>query len=225
MPTRKTATLPKPELEDALFADQPTFETWLESNHEASPGIWCLFAKKDSGQTSVTYKEAVEVALCFGWIDGQARTSDREGFFRVRFVQRRPRSVWSRINRDKALKLIDDGRMRPSGLAQIAIAKANGQWERAYDGAATAVVPADLEAALKKNARARAFFKTLDRTNRYSVLWRVQTAASPATRARRIETLVDKLAKHEVFHAPNAAAKKATPARSTGRKKTTRRSD
>lgn len=225
MPTRRAATPPRPDLEDALFPDQPTFEAWLESNHESSPGIWCLFAKKDSGQTSVTYKEAVEVALCFGWIDGQARTSDREGFFRVRFVQRRPRSVWSKINRDKVLGLIESGRMRPSGLAQIELAKANGQWDRAYDGPATAVVPPDLEAALKKNARARAFFKTLDRTNRYSVLWRVQTAASPATRARRIDTLVDKLARHETFHASNVPAKKTTVTKAAGRKKTGRRGD
>jgi len=224
MPTRKPSP-PKPELEDALFADQPAFETWLESHHESSPGIWCLFAKKDSGQRSVTYKEAVEVALCFGWIDGQARTSDREGFFRVRFVQRRPRSVWSRINRDKALKLIDDGRMRPSGLARIALAKTNGQWDRAYDGPATAVVPPDLEAALKENAKARAFFTTLDRTNRYSVLWRVQTAASPATRARRIETLVGKLARHETFHASDVAADKVAAPKAGGRERTSRRGD
>ena len=223
MPTRKPSP-PKPELEDALFGDQPAFETWLESHHESSPGIWCLFAKKDSGQTSVTYKEAVEVALCFGWIDGQARTSDRKGFFRVRFVQRRPRSVWSRINRDKVLALIESGRMRPSGLAQIEVAKANGQWDRAYDGPATAAVPPDLEAALKKNAKARAFFKTLDRTNRYSVLWRVQTA-SPATRARRIETLVDKLARHETFHAPNVPAKTRAVPKARGRKKTSPHGD
>ena len=154
MPTREPSP-PKPELADALFTDQSAFETWLESNHESSPGIWCMFAKKDSGQTSVTYKEAVEVALCFGWIDGQARTSDVEGFFRVRFVQRRPRSMWSKINRDKVLALVESGRMRPSGLAQIEIAKANGQWDRAYDGPATAAVPPDLEAALQKNAKAR----------------------------------------------------------------------
>lgn len=222
MPTRRAPTPPRPELEDALFANQPSFETWLESNHESSPGIWCLFAKKDSGQVSVTYKEAVAVALCFGWIDGQARTSDREGFFRVSFVQRRPRSVWSKINRDKVLGLIESGRMRPSGMAQVEVAKTNGQWDRAYDGASTAVVPPDLQAALKKNAGARAFFKTLDRTNRYSVLWRVQTAASPATRARRIETLVDKLARHETFHAmaePARKAKEAVP-KARSRKKT-----
>ena len=225
MPTRRAATPPRPDLEDALFPDQPAFEAWLESNRESSPGIWCLFAKKDSGQTSVTYKEAVEVALCFGWIDGQARTSDREGFFRVRFVQRRPRSVWSKINRNKVLGLIESGLMRPSGLAQIELAKANGQWDRAYDGPATAVVPPDLEAALKKNAKARAFFKTLDRTNRYSVLWRVQTAASPATRARRIETLVDKLARHETFHASPVSAKKAAAPKASRQKKTSRRGD
>jgi uncharacterized protein YdeI (YjbR/CyaY-like superfamily) len=225
MPTRRATTPPRPELEDALFPDQPAFETWLESNHANSPGIWCLFAKKDSGQTSVTYKEAVEVALCFGWIDGQARTSDREGFFRVRFVQRRPRSVWSKINRDKALALIERGRMRAPGLAQIEIAKANGQWDRAYDGASTAVVPPDLEAALKKNAKARAFFKTLDRTNRYSVLWRVQTAASAATRTRRIETLVDKLARRETFHATPLSGSKAKASKARGRKKAIGRKD
>lgn len=201
----------KPDLPEKSFATRAALRTWLEKHHASSRGIWILLAKKHSGHRAVSYREAVDEGLCFGWIDGQAKTSDREGFFRVRFVPRRPRSVWSKINRDKALALIEAGLMRPAGMATIEAAKATGQWDRAYGGASTATVPDELAAALRDNAKAAAFFETLDRTNRYAVIWRVQTAAGPATRARRITTLVDKLARGERLHPTAPKVPSPTP--------------
>jgi uncharacterized protein YdeI (YjbR/CyaY-like superfamily) len=205
---KKRVSTVRPDLPLKTFATRASLRAWLEKHHDTSTGLWLLLAKKNSGHRAVTYREAVDEGLCFGWIDGQAKTSSREGFFCVRFVPRRPRSVWSKINRDKALKLIQEGLMRPAGTAAIEAARANGQWERAYGGASAAVVPDDLAAALRASPAADAFFQQLDRTNRYSVLWRVQTAASPATRARRIATLVEKLGRGERLH-PAATARPA----------------
>jgi uncharacterized protein YdeI (YjbR/CyaY-like superfamily) len=193
----KRASPAKPDLPEKSFATRAALRTWLERHHASSPGIWILLAKKHSGRRAVGYLDAVEEGLCFGWIDGQAKTSNREGFYRVRFVPRRPRSLWSKINRNKALALIEAGLMRPAGLAAIEAAKANGLWDRAYDGASAATVPDELATALRDNAKAAAFFDTLDRTNRFAVIWRVQTAATPATCARRVAALVDKLARGE----------------------------
>ncbi|MCC7044915.1 MAG: YdeI/OmpD-associated family protein [Acidobacteria bacterium] len=212
----KRASPARPDLPEKSFATRAALRTWLDGHHASCPGIWILLAKKHSGHRAVSYLEAVEEGLCFGWIDGQAKTSDRVGFFRVRFVPRRPRSVWSKINRDKALALIEAGLMRPAGLAAIEAAKAGGQWDRAYDGASAATVPDELAAALHDNAKAAAFFETLDRTNRYAVIWRVQTATTPATRARRVAALVDKLARGERLHpttpkAPSSKSRAASP--------------
>ena len=148
---------------------------------------------------TVTYDQALETALCFGWIDAQVKTHDDKTFVR-KFTPRRVRSVWSKVNRAKAEALIKSGKMRPAGLSQIEAARADGRWDTAYDSAKTATVPADLQAALDKSAQAAAFFTTLDRTNRYSVLWRVQTARTPALRAKRISELVAMLKSKKVFH-------------------------
>jgi uncharacterized protein YdeI (YjbR/CyaY-like superfamily) len=185
--------------ETLQFASQKELARWLARHHDKSPGMWLKLAKKAADTPSVTYAEAVEVALCWGWIDGQKRPLDAR-FWLQRFVPRRPRSNWSKINCDKAEKLISDGKMQPPGLAQVATAKADGRWERAYDSPSRATVPPDLQRALDVNKVARAFFATLDGANRYAVLYRVQTAKRAETRARRIATLVAMLGRREKLH-------------------------
>lgn len=180
-------------LQVVAFADLAAWERWLEANHGASNGAWLKLAKKDSGAQTVTYAEAVESALCFGWIDGQAASFD-DRFWLQRFTPRRPRSRWSRINRDRALALIEAGRMRPSGLAQVQLAQADGRWEAAYPSPTDAVVPEDLKAALAANPTAAASFATLSNSNRYTILYRIQDAKRPETRARRIAQFVQMLA-------------------------------
>jgi uncharacterized protein YdeI (YjbR/CyaY-like superfamily) len=187
------------ELPILPFADAAAFEAWLEAEHARTPGVLLQIAKKDSGIATVTYAEALEVALCFGWIDGQKRAFD-ERFFLQRFTPRRRDSRWSKVNREKATALIAAGRMRPAGLAQVEAAKANGRWEAAYDGASTATVPDDLQAALDANPAAAGFFATLKGSNRYAVLYRVQDAKRPETRARRIAQFVEMLAEGRTLH-------------------------
>jgi uncharacterized protein YdeI (YjbR/CyaY-like superfamily) len=167
------------------FKSQKEFAAWLEKNHASSPGIWVRIAKKESGKKSLTYQEGVDAALCYGWIDAQKRP-ESEAAWLQRFMPRRPRSIWSRINREKALALIDSGRMKPAGLAEVERAKEDGRWEAAYDSASTATVPLDLQRELDLRPAAAAFFKTLNRTNRYAIIWRIHTAKKAETRARRI---------------------------------------
>ena len=181
------------------FATQRAFEAWLRK-HQADPdGVWLLLAKAGAETRTVTYAEAVEVALCHGWIDGQKKAFD-DAYWLQRFTPRRARSPWSKINRTKAEALIASGRMQPAGQAEIDRAKADGRWDKAYDGARTATMPADLQAALEAQPDAAAFFAALDAANRYAVLWRVQTASKPETRAKRIEKLVAMLAQGEKIH-------------------------
>ncbi|MFL6628413.1 MAG: YdeI/OmpD-associated family protein [Burkholderiaceae bacterium] len=182
-----------------LFRNAKAFEAWLKKHHAKSDGLWLMIAKRGADEPSVTYAEAVEIALCWGWIDGQKKGLDEQHFLQ-RFTPRRPRSIWSKINVDKVAALIEAGRMQPAGLAQVEAAKADGRWAQAYDGAKTATVPDDLIAALAANPPAKAFFATLNASNRYAVLWRIQTAVKPETRARRIAQLVDMLARGEVIH-------------------------
>ena len=162
-------------------------------------GVWLQLAKKGAGVTSVSYAEVVEVGLAYGWIDGQKRALD-DRFWLQRFTPRTRTSRWSRINRDKAVALIETGRMQPDGLAAVEQAKADGRWERAYEGASTITVPEDLQRALDANPDAAAFFATLDGTNRYAILYRVGDCKKPETRARRIETFVAMLARGERIH-------------------------
>ena len=180
------------------FADATVWERWLIAN-ATSKGLWLKIAKKDSGIATVTYDQALEVALCHGWIDGQKRGFDGE-YFLQRFTPRRPKGLWSKINIGKVERLIAEGRMRPGGQREVDAAKADGRWEAAYDGARNMEVPPELAAALAKNRKARTFFEALDKINCYSVCWRVQTAKKPETKAKRVETLVAMLARGEKIH-------------------------
>ena len=182
-----------------VFKNAKAFETWLRQHHATSAGLWLKIAKRGAIDASVTYLEAVEISLCWGWIDGQKKGWD-EQYFLQRFTPRRARSVWSKINVDKVSALIKAGRMQAPGLAQIEATKADGRWARAYDGARTSVVPEDLIAALDAAPKAKAFFSTINATNRYAVLWRIQTAVKAATRARRIAQLVEMLGRGETVH-------------------------
>ncbi|GGI54072.1 hypothetical protein GCM10011430_12460 [Oxalicibacterium solurbis] len=168
-------------------------------HHQKSQGVWLRIAKKDAGQISVSYAEALETALCFGWIDGQKKALD-EHYWLQRFTPRRPRSIWSKTNCKKVLALIEQGRMQPAGLKEIALAKEDGRWVNAYDSASTMTMPKDLALALDAEPAAAAFFATLDSANRYAVLWRVQTAKKAETRAKRIRQYVDMLARKEKIH-------------------------
>jgi uncharacterized protein YdeI (YjbR/CyaY-like superfamily) len=190
---------PAAELPTLSFATPRAFSDWLEGHHASSPGFWMRLAKKAPGAASITYAEAIDVALAWGWIDGRKARGDEASWLQ-RFTPRGARSVWSKINREKALALIASGAMQPSGLAEVERAKQDGRWDVAYDPASRATVPDDLRAALAENARAAAFFATLNAANRYAVLWRVQTAKKPETRARRIAVLVAMLARGEKLH-------------------------
>lgn len=187
------------EVPTRLFQTQKLWERWLAKHHNSLPGIWMRFAKKDSGLRSVTHKEALEVALCYGWIDGQKRSESATTWLQ-KFVPRGPRSIWSKINREAASALIQCGRMKSAGLAAVERAKQDGRWSAAYEGQKKATVPDDLQAALDQNPKAKAFFATLDSKNRYAVLFRVHTAKKPETRARRIEQFVNMLARREKLH-------------------------
>jgi uncharacterized protein YdeI (YjbR/CyaY-like superfamily) len=181
------------------FASATEFEAWLDEEHERAPGVYVQIAKKAAGIPSITAAEAVEVALCFGWIDGRGNRVD-DDWFTVRYTPRRPTSVWSQKNVATVARLVADGRMRPAGLAAVQAARDDGRWDRAYAGPATITVPDDLAAALTASPAAAAAFEALDRTNRYSVLWRVHTAATPQTRAKRIAACVEMLAEGRRFH-------------------------
>jgi uncharacterized protein YdeI (YjbR/CyaY-like superfamily) len=182
-----------------IFEELCFWDKWLAKNHTSSRGIWLRLAKKNSGVRSVTHKEALEAALCYGWIDGQRR-SESETTWLQKFVPRHPRSFWSKINREAAAELIERGRMKPAGLAVVEQAKRDGRWATAYEGQKKAVVPRNLQAALNRNAKAKAFFAGLDSRNRYTVLFRIHTAKKAETRARRIQQFVFMLARHEKFH-------------------------
>jgi uncharacterized protein YdeI (YjbR/CyaY-like superfamily) len=182
-----------------FFASRADWEAWLERHHADPDGAWLKLAKKGSGIESVGYPDVLEVALCFGWIDGQRRPLDGE-FFLQRFTPRRARSRWSRANREWATRLIESGAMREPGLREVERAKADGRWDAAYAGQRTAEVPDDLRRALDENEAAARFFETLDAQNRYAVLYRVQDAKRPETRARRIAQFVEMLARGETLH-------------------------
>jgi uncharacterized protein YdeI (YjbR/CyaY-like superfamily) len=181
------------------FATAEAWWAWLAEQHAQAPGIWLKFAKKGSGQRTVNYAEAVEAALAHGWIDGQVKKLD-DAHYVQRFTPRRPRSRWSRINRDRAIALIERGAMQPAGLREVERAKADGRWAAAYEPPSKIGVPDDLRHALDANARARARFETLDSQNRYAILYRVHDAKRPDTRARRIAQFVAMLAEGRTPH-------------------------
>lgn len=187
------------------FPNQVAWAKWLEKNHQKSRGIWLRLGKKGSGLQSVSYSEALDVALCYGWIDGQ-KQSDTNQTWLQRFVPRSERSIWSKVNREKALALIASRRMQPAGVNAIETAKKNGRWESAYDSQSRATVPPDLRIALDANPRAKAFFHALDSVNRYAVLFRIQTVKKAETRANKIRKFVEMLARHETLHPPRKTA-------------------
>jgi len=187
------------ELETLRFADAAELEAWLEENHDSAAGIWLKIAKKGAPEPSVSYAEALELALAFGWIDSQKRAFD-EVHFLQRFTPRRPRGRWSRINREKAEGLIAAGAMRPSGLAEVEAAKRDGRWEAAYLGQARAGVPDDLRQALDAEPAAAEFFAGLDSANRYAITYRLEEAKKPETRERRLRKFVAMLARGEKIH-------------------------
>jgi uncharacterized protein YdeI (YjbR/CyaY-like superfamily) len=201
--TTKTSTKKHVALAAGLptlpFATPRAFADWLADHHAAARGIWLRFAKKASGRASITYAEAIDVALAWGWIDGQKQRGDEASWLQ-KFTPRGAKSVWSRINREKALRLIAAGAMQPAGLAAVERAREDGRWDLAYDPPSRATVPDDLQAALTKNARAAAFFLALDARNRYAVLWRVQTAKKAETRQKRIAAFVAMLARGDKRH-------------------------
>ena len=182
-----------------LFFDTPAkLEAWIDEHGEDSDGIWLKFAKKDSGIESVVYAEAVEIALSYGWIDGQAKRHDDHHYLQ-RFTPRRSRSKWSKINREKAERLMAEGRMRPAGLREVERAKEDGRWDEAYDSPSTATVPDDFRAALDAEPAAAEFFASLGSARRYSFLYRITDAKRPETRAKRIAEYVELLARGETL--------------------------
>ena len=187
------------ELPILLFAAPADLEAWLEENAADADGLWLKIAKKGAPEPSVTYAEGLELALCFGWIDSQKRGLDATHFLQ-RFTPRRPRGRWSQINRDKAEALIASGAMRPAGLAEVEAAKADGRWQAAYAGARTAKVPADLQRELDASASARESFAALDGANRYAIVYRLDEAKKPETRARRLRKFVAMLERGEKIH-------------------------
>jgi uncharacterized protein YdeI (YjbR/CyaY-like superfamily) len=183
------------------------WHAWLASHHASSPGV-LLRIPKGAVPRGLTYAEALDVALAWGWIDSQKRALDGSAWLQ-RFTPRKARSPWSKINRAKAEALIAAGKMEPPGKAEVERARADGRWERAYDGARSAEVPEDLARALARSTRASTFFAALDRTNRYAILYRVQTAKKPETRAERITRFVSMCSRHETIHPPSPATTRA----------------
>ena len=185
--------MPRDDLPILEFADGTAWHGWLDEQHGSSPGAWLKIAKKGSGQAPLTYAEALEEALCYGWIDGQKAPHD-DRYWLQRFTPRGPRSKWSEINRGRVTNLIEQGRMKPAGIAQVEAAKQDGRWEAAYSPQSTATVPEDFQRALDENPAANDFFKTLRGVRRYAFLYRISDAKRPETRARRISEYVAMLA-------------------------------
>jgi uncharacterized protein YdeI (YjbR/CyaY-like superfamily) len=185
--------------ETRLFKDQTAWAAWLDKNHTRSSGVWLRLAKKNSGLTSITYAEALDIALCYGWIDGQKKPESDQAWLQ-RFCPRSVKSIWSKINRERALALTENGRMMPAGYEAIAQAKSNGRWDSAYDSPSRATVPDDFQAALDASPQANAFFMNLDRANRYAILFRIQTGKKPETRTRNIQKFIGMLERGEKIH-------------------------
>ncbi len=187
------------ELPTLPFESKKKWADWLAKQHDKSAGVWLKLAKKATGIPSVTYAEALDVALCYGWIDGQKGSFD-EQYFLQKFTPRRPKSIWSKINVEKVEQLIASGEMKPAGLKAVKAAKQDGRWDAAYESQKNISIPEDFQSALDKNKKAKAFFKTLNSANRYAFLFRIQTAKKAETRAKRISQFVEMLERGEKFH-------------------------
>ena len=196
MGSKKTA---QPELRVLLFKSAGAWKTWLTKNAARSKGLWLRIAKKGSSLRSVTYDQALEAALCCGWIDGQKKSFDDASWLQ-RFTPRGPRSIWSKINCGRAERLIEEGRMKPAGLAAVERAKANGEWEKAYEGQRTIEAPDDFIRLLAVRPKAKVFYETLNRQNSYAINFRIHSAKKPETRARRMEKFIDMLERNEKIY-------------------------
>ncbi len=181
------------------FNTAETFEIWLENNHEISNGIWLKIFKKNSGIMTISYAKALDIALCFGWIDGQRKSLDEKAYLQ-KFCPRRTKSIWSKINIGHIERLINDGKMRSAGLKAVEKAKEDGNWENAYDSPSNMTIPEDFLKELSKNEKAEAFFYSLNKTNLYSIGFRLQTAKKLETRTKRMEKIIEMLEKGEKFH-------------------------
>ena len=189
----------KPDLLILPFANKKKWTEWLAKQHSKSAGVWLKLAKKDSGIASVTYDEAVESALCYGWIDGQKKGFD-DKYWLQKFTPRRAKSIWSKINTEKAVRLIKNGAMKPAGLKAIEAAKRDGRWANAYESPKNISIPQDFQSALDKNKKAKDWFDMLNRTNRYVILSRILTAKKAETRAKRIRQFIEMLEKNEKIY-------------------------
>lgn len=187
------------ELKIMPFKTGKAFGTWIKKNHDKSPGVWIQFYKKGSGVKTITYAEALNESLCYGWIDSQAKSLDDKSYLQ-RFGLRKSKSIWSKINRLHITRLVKEGRMTPAGLAHVTAAKGDGRWESAYDSPKNMTVPDDLLKALSKHKKAEQFFKTLNKANVYAIAWRLQTAKKPETRQKRMDLILGMLKKGQKFH-------------------------
>jgi len=181
------------------FETQQDWERWLTEHHTETEGLWLKIAKKEVGISTVNYAEALESAICYGWIDWQKASFD-DKYWLQKFTQRRAKSIWSKVNCTKALALIAEGRMQPAGIRQVELAQADGRWESAYESQSKITIPDDFQKELDNNPKAQEFFTTLNSVNRYAILFRIQTAKKPATRSARISTFIEMLANNQKLH-------------------------
>ena len=181
------------------FETQQDWEAWLKEHHTDTRGIWLKIAKKETGILSLSYSEALESALCYGWIDGQKASSDDQ-YWLQKFTPRAPKSIWSKVNCDKATALLASGRMQPAGRRQLELAQADGRWESAYESQSKATIPTDFQSELDANQQAKDFFSTLDSRNRYAILFRIQTAKRLETRSARIQKFIEMLSQHRSIY-------------------------
>ncbi len=181
------------------FETPDQWEAWLAKHHATVPGVWLKFYKKGSNKKSIVYAEALDVALCYGWIDSQAKSLDEEAYLQ-KFTPRRSKSIWSKRNTEHIQRLIDEGRMKPPGLAEVEKAKADGRWQAAYDPPKRIELPAEFTNELNKNKKAKAFYETLNKTNTYAIAWRLQTAKKPETKINRMKKIIEMLERGEKFH-------------------------
>ena len=195
------ATTPKNgnEMQVVSFASSKEWRKWIAENHAKSNGVWLRFFKKDSGEKTVTYSEALEEALCYGWIDGQANKYDAKSYIQ-KFTPRRPKSIWSKRNTEKAERLIQEGKMKKAGMQQVELAKADGRWQQAYDSPKNMKVPEDFLQQLSKNKKAKTFFDGLNKANLYAIAWRLQTAKKPETREKRLKEILVMMSEEKKFH-------------------------
>lgn len=187
------------EMQVVSFASSEEWRKWIAEHHAKSNGVWLRLFKKDSGEKTVTYAEALEEALCYGWIDGQANKYDSTSYIQ-KFTPRRPKSIWSKRNTEKAERLIQEGKMQQAGMHQVELAKADGRWQQAYDSSKNMKVPEDFLQQLSTNEKAKTFFDGLNKANQYAISWRLQTAKKPETREKRLKEILQMMSEGKKFH-------------------------